>query len=320
MAFDALAWLKRTFPGGRVSTSGWYRTTCPFHREANPSFAVHIEKRVFGCKAASCGRKGGIVLLIKHVEGISWREAYAKAETPDPFNLMDAGTRAGAVQPPRPRQYLFPLGLVPVSAARFPTYLLDRRYRLEDVEPFGLQFGEIGDLRGYLVFPFWTIDGEYRTYTARRMGEDGGGPRYLQEDQSACSAMLYGAWLLARAPRVDRIFVVEGQFDALRLWSLGLPAVSLSTAASTAAQRNQLIHLAWQFSATLAILLDRGKDAAQDEMLRRASRSIVAALRAGGAPAVACELPDGVKDPDQLGRAHASILLDICKGEELGSL
>jgi DNA primase len=310
LSFDLPSWLQRHIPGGRTTSSGWYRARCVFHNETSPSFAVKVTGNrpgSFGCLAASCGRKGGLVRLIKEVEGISWAEAFQRIDQPNPFALDDVAVSDQVVRAPRATVNPLPAGLVPVSAERYPTYLRDRRYALEDVAPHGLLFGDgaCPTLRGYLVFPYWTIDGQYRTYSARRMGDDGRGPRHLKPDEGLANAMLYGAWRIAALPRLDRLYCVEGQFDVLRMWSLGLPAVGLSTASTTAAQRNQVVEIARQFDADVVVLLDRG--ASEDQ----SSAEIASLLRARGVRAESASLPEGVKDPDGLDAASVKLLLDI---------
>jgi DNA primase len=312
-AFDLIAWLNRYVPGGRVGASGWRNSLCPFHRERSPSFGVNLETGSFKCKSASCGKKGGLAFLVKELEGITWEEAFARIDRPNPFNLDDY-TEPDTTRQAPPAFNPFPSDLVPVSAQRFPTYLRTvRGYGLQDAEAFGLSFGDVAspDLSGYLVMPYWSIDGEYKTYTARRMGD--GEPRYKQPTHGIAWRCLYGAWRL-NAATFDRIFLVEGPFDVMRLWSLGCAAVGLSTSKVSPVQFNQLVALARQFSVPICVLLDRG------EREWEIAKSVAADLRESMVSAYAVSLPDDVKDPDGLSPESLQKLLDICKRQEQSSV
>jgi len=198
--------------------------------------------------------------------------------------------------------------LVPVSTQHFPVYLRDRQYSPEDVSPFGLWFGNSGPMRGYVVFPFWTLDGEYKTYTARRMDDDKKSkqPRYRGPEQGLASSYLYGAWLFSCLRDPPGIFAVEGPFDVMRMWTLGLPAVGLSTAASTPAQRNQLATLHQIFGVPIFIMFDTG------ERELESARHTAGALSCQGVPSAVIDIPDGIKDPDGMNASNASEVLDKC--------
>lgn len=309
MSFDVLAWAKSHLPGGRVTSSGWYRVKCPWHEESVPSFAVKLDSGNWGCKAASCGKTGGLVALVRHVDGVSWGEAYKKTHLPNPFDPDDDPFLPPQRRVKRAPHNSLPQGLIPVSAERFPSYLRERGYGLQDALDFGLMFGDDKALalRNHLVFPFWTLDGVYKTYTARQMSSEKS--RYIQPTESLVSTLLYGVWRFAALPRVERIFVVEGQFDVLRMWKLGLPAVGLSTASATSAQRRQLVELSRQYGVPVCVLLDQGEAEAD------AAGDIAVHLAAWSAQAYTVALPSGVKDPDELGSPQ--ILLDMCNDREI---
>lgn len=311
MSFDLQGWLRQHFPSGKPTGSGWYRARCPFHDEHSPSFAVNLQSGSFGCLAASCRRHGGLALLVKEVEGLTWREALAKVRLPNSFDVFDPIPQYRPAERERPPENPFPQGLVPVSTQRYPTYLRERGYWLRDVERFGLHFGEGGDLMGWLVFPFWDLDGRYRTWRARVMADDR--PlRYTNPSEGIGNQLLYGAWLLGQQRQLDRFFVVEGQFDVARLWSHGLAAGGLSTVEPSAAQINQVVLLSRQFNASVCVLLDQG------EAEHAAALAIASSLRRRGVRAYSLALPAGVKDPDLLHDPEdVRKLLDKCHGAEL---
>lgn len=320
MAFDVLAWVQSRIPGGRVGGTGYYNVRCCFHQDGHPSLGVNTSTGSFKCKSASCGQRGDLVRLVMLLDGLTWQQACRLVDRPDPFDVdavVPTTTRPdGRTVRASPTVNRFPHDLVAVSAARFPVYLRERGYGLEDAVSFGLHFGDdlAGRERGYLVFPYWSISGEYVTYAARRMsdGKDARGSRYQGPDHSVASRHLYGAWRFRGLTRVDRIFAVEGQFDAMRLWGFGLPAGALGTADATPAQYNQLAALSRAFDAPVCVLLDNGAHERE-----RACR-IVAGLDGLMVPAYVGELPVDVKDPDRLTGDTVAKLLDTCNTIELG--
>lgn len=251
-------------------------------------------------------------MLVKEVEGISWRDALAKVEVPDPFNVEDAiPRRRDDRRPARPTENPLPPFLIPVTAQRFPTYLRRRGFGLRDVAPFGLQFANSGELRGHVVFPYWDFHGRYRSWRSRIMSLEQ--KQFLGPEEAITANLLYGVWRLASLQTLDRIFIVEGPFDVIRFWSYGLPTVGLGTTAMSAAQENQVVELARQFGAVIYVLLDRGASE------WGAAEVIAATLLGRGARALPFSLPEGVKDPDLLPREQAQELLDKCYEVELSS-
>lgn len=324
MPFDLSRWLQSHIPGGKLSLKGWYKVRCPYHRERSPSFAVHGKSGHFRCLAASCGQHGSLVKLLHDIEGISWREARDRLDIANPFGIPTDEEQAPVEQrSTTPWVNPFPPALVPVSAHRFPVYLQERGYGLDDALALGLHFGDdrAGSLRGYLVFPFWTLDGTYATFMARRMG-DGPGLRYYRPENGIASRHLYGVHRLASAGSVERLFVVEGQFDVARIWQLGGHAVGLSTSRAESAQMNQIVALAQQFDCYVCVLLDQGAE--------EAAGKIQTALGGLGVCVYVGSLPVGVKDPDRLYPSGLPVedarrlavdrfteTLDICRGQEL---
>lgn len=50
-----------------------YKGSCPFHRDANPSFFVNTEMQVFHC--FSCGRKGNVITYVEEMEKVNFSKA-----------------------------------------------------------------------------------------------------------------------------------------------------------------------------------------------------------------------------------------------------
>lgn len=56
---------------------GWRKVCCAFHGERNPSASYSVDKRGFKCHA--CGVEGDAIKLLQTQEGLSFRDALAKA-------------------------------------------------------------------------------------------------------------------------------------------------------------------------------------------------------------------------------------------------
>lgn len=55
-----------------------YTGLCPFHNEKTPSFMVNPKKGVYYCHG--CGARGDIISYFKERDGLSYRDAYRKAQ------------------------------------------------------------------------------------------------------------------------------------------------------------------------------------------------------------------------------------------------
>lgn len=69
LRINVVEWMRSVgkFDHVRDSEREWIQSTCVFHDDRHPSFAVNSETGVFKCQA--CGASGNFVALVKHVEG-----------------------------------------------------------------------------------------------------------------------------------------------------------------------------------------------------------------------------------------------------------
>jgi DNA primase len=70
LSLDVQAWMTQTGRFSNIRASDgreWIQSTCVFHDDRHPSFAVNSDTGVFKCQA--CGASGNFVKLVQHVEG-----------------------------------------------------------------------------------------------------------------------------------------------------------------------------------------------------------------------------------------------------------
>ncbi len=150
--------------------------------------------------------------------------------------------------------------------------------------------------RGRLMFPI--LDGSGRTvgFGGRVLGQ--GEPKYLNSPETPVFSkgrLLYGMQLARPAARKDeRILVVEGYFDAIRVAGAGIESVVAPMGTALTADQAELLA---RLTTNVFLLYD-----SDEAGLKATFRSGLELLRLGVAPRVV-SLPDG-EDPDSFARKH----------------
>jgi DNA primase len=297
---------------------------CPFHKETRPSFTIFPETQRWWC--FGCQRGGDVIELVRLLEGVGFREAVERLggrpseirpfphTTAQPLARQNVSTERVLVQRVSPegrlalqvaaacyarelrgaahaRHYLSARGIADTLARRASlgycsgTRLRDALRRhgvpLRAGWAVGLLVGREGRERfsGRITIPE-VRDGHAHWLTSRLLEDDTDAPRYLSLPGPR---PLYGA---ARVRGQPAVIGVEGYFDALTLWSWGLPAfaaggVSLPVDAQEFLRDVRAIYLAFDQDA-------QGQEAAHALARRFGSR-----LRM-------VQLPPGVKDVNEL--------------------
>ncbi|HEY7408811.1 MAG TPA: DNA primase [Gemmatimonadaceae bacterium] len=152
--------------------------------------------------------------------------------------------------------------------------------------------------RNRLIFPIHDASGHHVGFGGRLLGP--GEPKYLNSADSPIfskSRVLYGLnWAKHAIRREDRVVVVEGYFDAVRLWSAGLdPVVAPLGTALTEQQASMLA----RYTRSAFLLYD--SDRAGLKATFRAGDEL---LRHGFAVQVVT-LPEG-EDPDSFVDTHGA--------------
>jgi DNA primase len=284
---------------------------CPFHPDEHPSLVVYPETESFYCFGCQAG--GDVIDFVRRAEGLSFRAALdrlagdgiAPAQNPDPveqrLSLDDRMILTAACE-------VYHETLLRTPAAL--RYLGERGVEGPVVRRCRLGFSDGRSLRHYL---------QRRRLSLRRATEMGlFWPRNSRGETMAGRVVVpelrdaQCIWMVGRAMREDqqpkyrglslpkpilgyervrgrpRVFVTEGAFDYLTGVGWGLPICGLL---GTHVRAERLVFL--QRARRVLIVFDN------DGPGREAASELAARL---GPNARAIELPDGVKDLNDLGR------------------
>ncbi len=321
--------------GVALRRSGTHLTgRCPFHQDEHPSLVVYPETSSFYC--FGCRASGDVIDFVRQAEGVSFRDALERlgghrvgrtsAHAFDPlnhggsFDRLRTGSDRERVAPFSERLSLDDRMILTSACAVYHETLLRTPKVLQYLEERGvglpvarrcrLGFSDGRSLRRYLqrrrlslrrateMGLFWPRHGRGETMAGRIVvPELRGGQciwmvgRALEEDRQpkyrglSLPKPVLGYEGVRGRPRV---FVTEGAFDYLTGVSWGLPICALL---GTQVRAERLAFL--QRARRVLIVFDNdepGREAASDLAQRVGSRARV------------MELPEGVKDLNDLGR------------------
>jgi DNA primase len=152
--------------------------------------------------------------------------------------------------------------------------------------------------RGRLMFPIYDVSNRIVGFGGRLLGP--GEPKYLNSAESTIFSkgrLLYGLnWAKQAARRDERMLVVEGYFDVLRLIDAGVESVVAPMGTALTEEQAKLIR---RYTDRVFLLYDSDKAG-----LKATFRSGDELLRQGAAVQVVT-LPDG-EDPDTFVRTHGA--------------
>jgi DNA primase len=152
--------------------------------------------------------------------------------------------------------------------------------------------------RGRLIFPIYDLYGHVVGFGGRLLGP--GEPKYLNSPESPVftkGKLLYGLnWAKQAARRDERMLVVEGYFDALRLIGAGVESVVAPMGTALTEDQAKLIR---RYTDRVYLLYDSDKAG-----LKATFRSGDELLRQGASVQVVT-LPEG-EDPDTFVRTHGA--------------
>jgi DNA primase len=260
----------------RRSGSNHYRGPCPIHQgEGRDAFHADLSKNLFHC--FSCGAGGNVLDLVAQMEQCSVREAALRLQR----RYLAAGcTVVARREMPRTGQLVtkrkeintpLPFCLSGLDPAH--PYLLTRGLNWATAAHFGMgYYGAPGIMRGRVAIPIHDERGRLVAYAGRSV--NGEPPRYRFPAGFRKSAVLFN-YHRAAALVADRVVVVEGFFDAMRVHQAGFESVvALMGAALSQAQGNLLI----QRFRRVSLMLDgdeAGRTGSQAAAQRLAERCLV---------------------------------------------
>jgi DNA primase len=276
---------------------------CPIHDgEGTRAFRVNLSKNVFNC--FSCGAKGGVLEFVAAMDFCDVRIAALKLQ--GHFNIPDNGIPLPAntrktqlkeneepapVNPPLSfklrvdpsHEYGLNRGLTPTTIQRFGAGICLSR----------------GTFAGRYVIPLHDAQGRLVGYAGRSV--NGTDPKYLfpsGKNGFRKSHLLFNLHrVLQGDPRDDRIILVEGFFDCMKVQQAGYPCVAL-LGSTLSKEQEQLL---CQHFSHVVLLFDgdeAGRKATDDCLSRLQRHAFVRAI----------VLPKG-KQPDMLSDDELQVLL-----------
>ena len=291
-------------PGGPHTLHG----PCPLpthtSRQSRESFSVNLSRQVWSCHSASCiaarhGHLGGHVIdLVAIMEGCSLREAGIRLQdwfgltvpTSHPAPLRPVAVESSSAQPNRP------LGFALQGIDTRHPYLTQRGISPATAQLFGVgMYHGAGFLAGRCVIPIRDENSLLVAYVGRAVnGEE---PKYRFPAGFRKSRVLFN---FDRAMQTggNKVILVEGFFDALKVHQAGHPAVVALMGSSFSQRQSEL--LLGRF-ASVTLMLDG------DEPGRRAAEYIVQLLTPK-VPVNKVELPNR-SQPDQLSSSEIDVLV-----------
>jgi 5S rRNA maturation endonuclease (ribonuclease M5) len=268
---------------------------------------VNLARQVWSCHSASCiaarhGRIGGHVIdLVAIMERCSLRQAGIRLQDwfggsvpttsrSTPLRPVAVAVESSAAQPNRP------LGFALQGIDTRHRYLTQRGISPATARWFGVgMYHGAGFLAGRCVIPIRDEEGRLVAYAGRAVnGEE---PKYRFPAGFRKSQVLFN---LDRAILSDghNVIVVEGFFDALKVYQAGHPAVVALMGSSFSQRQSELL---LSHFASVTLMLDG------DQPGRRAAEVMAKLLR----PKMRVnkvELPSRVQ-PDQLSSAEINVLV-----------
>ena len=300
---------------------------CPFHDEKTPSFNVSPSRQTFHC--FGCGQGGDVFSFIMEKENLSFREALETlaeragvqlssegARTLRERSLFDIMERAcshfrSLLEKPEgehaaaylarrnlPREAWrnFELGWASPSWDALWKVLSNEGVSFREAFDAGLVLdgknGPYDRFRGRIIFPVRDISGRLLAFGGRLL--DGEGAKYINSPEGVLYSKRRSLYLLNRAKEAarskDRLILVEGYMDAIRLHLNGFEETAASLGTSLTEEQALLIR---RLTDRCFICYD--SDIAGQE----ASIRGMYVLQKAGLDVRVVEIPEG-KDPDDL--------------------
>jgi|HubBroStandDraft_6_1064221.scaffolds.fasta_scaffold343244_1 DNA primase len=273
-------------------------------RNSRDSFSVDLSRRVWSCHSASCiaargGHLGGHVIdLVTIMERCSLRQAGLRLQdwfrgsvpTSHLAPLRPAAVETSTTRPNRP------LGFALQGIDTRHRYLTQRGISPSTAQLFGVgMYRGSGFLAGRCVIPIRDENSQLVAYAGRAVnGQD---PKYRFPAGFRKSPVLFN---LDRAIQTgaNQVIVVEGFFDALKVYQAGHPTVVALMGSSFSQRQSELL---LSHFASVTLMLDG------DEPGRRATEVIAGLLRPK-VRVLEVTLPDRVQ-PDQLSSEEINLLV-----------
>lgn len=303
-----------------------YVGLCPFHGEKTPSFTVTPSLGIFKC--FGCGESGDVIGFLMKYENLDFNEAIRVLADRARIPLEESSAapshktddkyyeihREAAYfyldqlfKSPVAMAYLKNRNIMPATAKRFglgyapdswsalKDYLIAKGYREDELLKANLigkseKTGNTYDLfRSRLVFPIIDLKKRVCGFSGRIIGE--GEPKYYNSRDSlefTKGNMLFGLNLVQQNTKRDKIMLVEGNIDVVKLHQMGINYVVAALGTAFTERQAQLLK---RFGNEVYLCLD-GDGAGKSATLRD-----IEILQNQGVSPKIISIPGGL-DPD----------------------
>ena len=204
---------------------GWFRSCCPVHKGDNDQvFSIRSNGR-WGC--FKCGVSGDMTALVCRLTGINRAQAAEQlAKHPGAVTRVDIAALQKMLTS-RTKTLGYPI-LPEADIADYvnhcPRYLLTRGFSKAALRKYEIGYSQY---TSKVVIPARDVYGNLVGLTYRRdFDNDASQMSKYYHEGFVKSAHLWGFHLWADR-RIRRLFIVEGQLDAVRMYQLGYPAVAI---------------------------------------------------------------------------------------------
>jgi len=238
---------------------------CPIHDENRynkSAFCVNTKKNVFNCFA--CGAHGNILDFVAQMEDVDIRQAglliadwfgidgegQERKERRQKVDSQTATPENEAVNPP----LTFELKDLDSNHS----YLQERGLEKEAIKEFGLGFCKRGLMKDRIAIPIHNENGELVAY-AGRFARDPlaeGEPKYKLPPKFQKHLCLYNFHRARELAREKGLVLVEGFFDAMKVWQAGFKNVVALMGTVISDEQEKLLIGSLAPDGKLALMLD----------------------------------------------------------------
>ncbi len=270
---------------------------CPIHKGENPTqFRISTSKNCWNC-FGRCQRGGNILDFVSRMEDCTIRQAAIRISewfglergqgdsheerpakngsehptaTTTEITQPETGSASGEPTPNKP------LGFELKKLNTEHPYFAERGISPDAVAHFGLGFCEHGSMAGRIVIPIRNVEGELVAYAGRWPGDPPAEiPKYKLPGGFKKSQEVFNLDSAITETDEQALLIVEGFFDCISLWQLGLTRTVALMGSSLSAAQEKLIRENTTPDTRIVLMLD------EDEAGRAARIEIAARLVIG---------------------------------------
>ncbi len=259
---------------------------CPIHNGSNPTqFRVSLTKNLWNC-FSECKHGGNTLDFIAKMEGVDIHAAAHKAI--EWFHLTTEGLANGdedetdaperpkaPVKEPEPAKPNAPLKFRLEKLERDHPYLAERGLSEETIIDFGLGFCTKGVMQGHIAIPIHNVKGEVVAYAGRWPGEPPEGiEKYKLPKGFAKSQEVFNLDRACQEPPEKPLVIVEGYFDCIKLWQLGVKKVVALMGSSLSRAQEELLRTHTTSESQIIVMFDENETGriGREETATRLSR------------------------------------------------